>query len=761
MSPEEKITKARVQMISKQPFFGVLCMSLRFKPDPNEDTAAVTPYGVVYYNPDYIKKLTTEQVKGLICHEVMHVALRHLEREEGRDHFKANIAQDLAINPLILQTFQLPPGALYMREYEGMSWEEIYDKLSDPKRFECNGDCDNCPFKQKNPNGFGGVPSVVVVCRKRGSLDKHVTRKDIEEARRKVEDGVISRSDLDKLGIPKGALDDKETVNWRKVLKDAWHHAKCLDPNTQILMADKSFKRITDVKKGDEILGIDENGNIAKGVVLQKFRTIVNQKVTIEASNGSKLVCSPEHFIYNGKFTKAEDLDLNTTLPIVTMISNEEVDSRRDRISETKLWSEVTNSDIKGAQENKNICVQESSQTGTETKTKISRDNKLLSSSNIREGYSLLSRIDRWRGNNNYPSQKVSKKDKRQIWKNNKDLSESFLYSNHFNIQYFRDSNGLDEETGMECTSNKTKESTLSDQVPFLHLWIRDSSISRTNRTLSKNQENTRKDMHFVDSRETGTEQTGQTNREDERVLERSSDIKPEKRWVSIKQIKKEDTREVFYDLKTSLGNYIANGFIVHNSMGKAPLGIERLIEDLVEPQINWLEYLPQLIVRHMPYDYTYSRPSKKSIAAGYYLPSVLKSGIKGVVVIDTSGSMSMEDLRDGLSQIIGIFREVPNAELTIYSCDAMLYEAQTITSEYDLNTLQLKGGGGTDFRPMFQKIQEGGDDVDLLIYITDGYGEYPTPDMINPNMTVIWVITRDGDETRVPDYFDLVVKIK
>ena len=422
MSPEEKITKARVQMISKQPFFGVLCMSLRFKPDPNQDTAAVTPYGVVYYNPDYIKKLTTEQVKGLICHEVMHVALRHLEREEGRDHFKANIAQDLAINPLILQTFQLPPGALYMREYEGMSWEEIYDKLPDPKRFECNGDCDNCPFKQKNPNGYGGVPSVVVVCRKRGSLDKHITRKDIEEARRKVEDGVISKSDLDKLGIPKGALDDKETVNWRKVLKDAWHHAK---------------------------------------------------------------------------------------------------------------------------------------------------------------------------------------------------------------------------------------------------------------------------------------------------------------------------------------------------SMGKAPLGIERLIEDLVEPQINWLEYLPQLIVRHMPYDYTYSRPSKKSIAAGYYLPSVLKSGIKGVVVIDTSGSMSMGDLRDGLSEIIGIFREVPNAELTIYSCDTMLYEAQTITSEYDLNTLQLKGGGGTDFRPIFQKIQEDGDDVDLLIYITDGYGEYPTPDMINPNMTVIWVITRDGDETRVPDYFDLVVKIK
>jgi len=81
----------------------------------------------IYYSPRFVDTLTLGEVKGVLCHEVMHIANGHNYRRGERDHYLWNVACDYAINPLILAgKMMLPKDRLLEPAYEGMSAEEIY-----------------------------------------------------------------------------------------------------------------------------------------------------------------------------------------------------------------------------------------------------------------------------------------------------------------------------------------------------------------------------------------------------------------------------------------------------------------------------------------------------------------------------------------------------------------------------------------------------------------------------------------------------------
>ena len=55
------------------------------------------------------------------------------------------------------------------------------------------------------------------------------------------------------------------------------------------------------------------------------------------------------------------------------------------------------------------------------------------------------------------------------------------------------------------------------------------------------------------------------------------------------------------------------------------------------------------------------------------------------------------------------------------------------------------RGGGGTDFRPVFRYVDEHPElDPALLIYFTDGFGDCPERP---PAYPVMWLLTEDGRE--------------
>ena len=122
-------------------------------------TMALTVYHsrlVLYFNPDFISNLDTDEITGLLIHEMMHIVLNHDHRAfpEGKIYLQ-NLAQDMVINsylmdngrlffsrrasyspdvpPLILpEGLPLIPDAFFNTTgIKDPTWEEVYYWLKD------------------------------------------------------------------------------------------------------------------------------------------------------------------------------------------------------------------------------------------------------------------------------------------------------------------------------------------------------------------------------------------------------------------------------------------------------------------------------------------------------------------------------------------------------------------------------------------------------------------------------------------------------
>src|SRR6056297_255438 len=106
MKAEEKIKKAKIQLQRRNPFFAYL--SLYIKPQKSNDLpesagAGVDLKGNLIYKEKFIDELSYKQVMGLIAHEILHLALQHLQRQNSRDKELFNIATDICVNSIIQQ----------------------------------------------------------------------------------------------------------------------------------------------------------------------------------------------------------------------------------------------------------------------------------------------------------------------------------------------------------------------------------------------------------------------------------------------------------------------------------------------------------------------------------------------------------------------------------------------------------------------------------------------------------------------------------
>jgi len=143
MNAEQKMLKARTNLVLDHPFFGCLALKMKLIEDKKVETA-VTDGKSIDYNPSFIECLSNAETTGMLAHEVMHIALGHNWRQGDREHNKWNIACDYTINGNLEKAgFALPAGGLINHgEFDDMSAEEIYkvlptqpdkkDKSSDP-----------------------------------------------------------------------------------------------------------------------------------------------------------------------------------------------------------------------------------------------------------------------------------------------------------------------------------------------------------------------------------------------------------------------------------------------------------------------------------------------------------------------------------------------------------------------------------------------------------------------------------------------------
>lgn len=123
----------------KTAFFSSLICQMRQEITTRIPTAATNGL-TLFYNPDFVESLNTDELLGLMLHEIGHVIYEHVSRtkEIGLNTQKMNIAGDYYINHwLDVMGYVLPDGALLDYKFAGWSTMKIYDYL--------NNNPDECP----------------------------------------------------------------------------------------------------------------------------------------------------------------------------------------------------------------------------------------------------------------------------------------------------------------------------------------------------------------------------------------------------------------------------------------------------------------------------------------------------------------------------------------------------------------------------------------------------------------------------------------
>jgi len=176
---------------------------------------------------------------------------------------------------------------------------------------------------------------------------------------------------------------------------------------------------------------------------------------------------------------------------------------------------------------------------------------------------------------------------------------------------------------------------------------------------------------------------------------------------------------------------------------GNIPGEVSRTIEELTNPKLNWDVLLHRFMEKHLREDFNWRRPNRRFQPDQLYLPSRESTGIKNITIFfDVSGSVDDEQLERMLSEGEYIWHKYKPDKLVLGCFDTRIrnvYNIPEIPAE-GIKDLVLKGGGGTNFKPVFTYCEE--NTPSLLLIFTDLYA---SPIKEDPGYPVLWICNSDA----------------
>ncbi len=175
---------------------------------------------------------------------------------------------------------------------------------------------------------------------------------------------------------------------------------------------------------------------------------------------------------------------------------------------------------------------------------------------------------------------------------------------------------------------------------------------------------------------------------------------------------------------------------------GDLPGEVRRILGPEKATSIPWdallRQFMGEVLARN---ELSWRRPRLKYLTEGFLLPGLGEAQLGAVTIaVDTSASMSSEVLGIVAAEVQAIAHLVE--EVTLIVADAAV---QQVAFGDDVSPLlrsgKLKGGGGTDHRPVFEWIQRNGRAPELFIGLTDLYSRFPEKP---PPYPVLWVSPTD-----------------
>jgi predicted metal-dependent peptidase len=224
-------------------------------------------------------------------------------------------------------------------------------------------------------------------------------------------------------------------------------------------------------------------------------------------------------------------------------------------------------------------------------------------------------------------------------------------------------------------------------------------------------------------------------------VKENEQEENQENKFTKVKNIEENlnERDEEQWEYASTLAKEVA----IRKSL--MPLGFERLAKKVTAQNIDWKFELYNAINRHMRNNYAFMPPNKKHLYRGFALPSLTSDTLSLIVAIDTSGSIQEEILGAFIEEFKTIMQNFPAVNIELLIADAKVHAHYSFRGAEDMDFV-LKGGGGTDYRPVFEYIDANFPMSSMLLYFTDGEGIFPR---IPPSYEVLWALSNKKE--RIP----------
>jgi predicted metal-dependent peptidase len=174
---------------------------------------------------------------------------------------------------------------------------------------------------------------------------------------------------------------------------------------------------------------------------------------------------------------------------------------------------------------------------------------------------------------------------------------------------------------------------------------------------------------------------------------------------------------------------------------GDLPAHLQRELGQVLRTQVDWRSYLWRYLVQ-TPTDF--GSFDRRFVGDGMYLETIAGESVIVHVCVDTSGSINNRDVSVFMNEVKAILHAYPHLHCELHYADARLYGPYTIQPDSELP--KPIGGGGTDFRPFFDYLEQHADrhTTAVAIYLTDGYGDFPKQP---PAIPTLWVVTPGGKD--------------
>lgn len=182
---------------------------------------------------------------------------------------------------------------------------------------------------------------------------------------------------------------------------------------------------------------------------------------------------------------------------------------------------------------------------------------------------------------------------------------------------------------------------------------------------------------------------------------------------------------------------------------GAVPLGWMRWAKELLAPAVVPWQRVLALAVRvglataSGAVDYSRQVPSRRQCVTPVLLPTLRRPVFMADVLIDTSGSMSEDDLTSALTEGEGIIKAT-GASIRLYTCDTEVHGGTQRVQH--VNAVHLRGGGGTDMGAGIAYVEKQRPRADVLVILTDG--ETPWPER-RPKITKV-IVALVGGRTKL-----------